>query len=56
MELLLKRNGAARQREEWHLDIFRAKAVKVYDVPQEELEKGAKSFQGASIPNKSIHL
>jgi hypothetical protein len=33
---LLKRNGAARQREEWHLDIFRAKAVKVYGVPQEK--------------------
>jgi hypothetical protein len=26
-----------RQREEWHLDIFQAKAVKVYDVPQEKV-------------------
>jgi hypothetical protein len=35
---LLKRDGAARQREEWHLDIFQAKAVNVYGVPQEKLE------------------
>ena len=33
----MKRNGAMRQREEWHLDIFQAKAVKVYDVPQEKV-------------------
>jgi hypothetical protein len=34
---LLKRDGAARQREEWHLAIFQAKAVQVDDVPQEKL-------------------
>jgi hypothetical protein len=33
---VLKRNAAARQREEWYSHIFQAKAVKVCDVPQEK--------------------
>jgi len=34
--LLLKRDDALRQIEEWNLHIFQAKAVKVCDVPQEQ--------------------
>ncbi len=51
---LLKRDGAARQREEWHLDIFQAKAVKVYGVPQEkgkETRQLALASENLSVKN-----
>jgi len=49
---LLKRDGATRQREEWHLDIFQAKEVEVYNVPQ---EKGKKTSTNGSYPQQSKH-
>jgi hypothetical protein len=33
---LLTRDDAPRQTKEWHSHIFQAKAVKIYDVPQEK--------------------
>jgi hypothetical protein len=49
---LLKRDNAAHQRIEWHLDIFQAKAVKVYGVPQEKVQMvGRKKI---SLPLKHL--
>ncbi len=45
---VLKRNGATRQRVEWHLVIFQAIEVEVYDVPQENLKDCSKESTGAT--------
>ena len=52
---MLKRDGATRQREEWHLDIFQAKEVEVYDVPQEKLQVvGVKKIRSRSKCHGSL--
>jgi hypothetical protein len=53
----LKRDGATRQREEWRLHIFQAKAVKVYGMPQEKGKKTrqlALASENLSVNNRFI--